>query len=82
MANVSRPIHLPAGPICNFCRAASWRWSDCSSFSPRLKWGALLFVVNQYETVIVTRFGKAIRTEKTPGLKMKLPFFDVAASFR
>ena len=23
-----------------------------------LKWGALLFIVHQYETVIVTRFGK------------------------
>ncbi|HEY0369438.1 MAG TPA: protease modulator HflC, partial [Chthoniobacterales bacterium] len=46
-----------------------------------LKWGALLFVVKQYETVIVTRFGKAIRTEKTPGLKMKLPFFDVVQRF-
>jgi membrane protease subunit HflC len=46
-----------------------------------LKWGALLFVVNQYETVIVTRFGKAIRTETTPGLKAKLPFFDVLHRF-
>ncbi|MEP7078488.1 MAG: protease modulator HflC [Chthoniobacterales bacterium] len=41
-----------------------------------LKWGAMLFVVHQYETVIVTRFGKAIRTEKTAGLKVKIPFID------
>ncbi len=41
-----------------------------------LKWGALLFVVHQYETVIITRFGKAIRTEKTPGLKVMVPFID------
>ena len=41
-----------------------------------LKWGALLFVVQQYETVIITRFGKAIRTERTPGLKLMLPFVD------
>ena len=41
-----------------------------------LKWGALLFVVHQYETVIITRFGKAIRTEQKPGLKVMVPFID------
>ena len=41
-----------------------------------MKWGALVFVVHQYETVIVTRFGKAVRTETTPGLKMLVPFID------
>src|SRR5450432_3760921 len=46
-----------------------------------LKWGAMLFVVSQYETAIVTRFGKVVRTETTPGLKMKLPFFDVLNRF-
>lgn len=45
------------------------------------KWGTLLFVVHQYETVIITRFGKAIRTETTPGLKLKLPIFDVLHRF-
>jgi len=45
------------------------------------KWGALLFIVHQYETVIITRFGKAIRTETTPGLKIKLPIFDVLHRF-
>ena len=41
-----------------------------------LKWGSMLFIVRQYEDAIVTRFGKAIRTVTTPGLKLKLPFFD------
>lgn len=41
-----------------------------------LKWGAMLYTVHQYETAIVTRFGKAIRTETTPGLKFKIPFID------
>jgi membrane protease subunit HflC len=45
------------------------------------KWGTLLFTVHQYETVIITRFGKAIRTETTPGLKFKLPWFDVLHRF-
>jgi membrane protease subunit HflC len=45
------------------------------------KWGTLLFIVHQYETVIITRFGKAIRTETTPGLKLKLPWFDVLHRF-
>ena len=46
-----------------------------------LKWGALLFTVHQYETAIVTRFGKAIRIEKTPGLKFKVPFIDAVHRF-
>src|SRR6187401_352105 len=46
-----------------------------------LKWGSMLFIVRQYETVIITRFGKAIRTETTPGLKAKLPFFDKIQRF-
>src|ERR1043166_4133248 len=41
-----------------------------------LKWGALLFVVRQYENVLITRFGKIVRTITTPGLKMKLPVID------
>jgi membrane protease subunit HflC len=45
------------------------------------KWGTLLFVVHQYETVIITRFGKAIRTDTTPGLKVKLPVLDVVHRF-
>jgi len=45
------------------------------------KWGTLLFIVHQYETVIITRFGKAIRTDTAPGLKLKLPVFDVVHRF-
>jgi membrane protease subunit HflC len=45
------------------------------------KWGALLFIVHQYETVIITRFGKAIRTETAPGLKLKLPVIDIVHRF-
>src|SRR3954463_11200901 len=46
-----------------------------------LKWGSMLFIVRQYEDAIVTRFGRAIRTETTPGLKVKLPFFDKVNRF-
>ncbi|HEX4639250.1 MAG TPA: protease modulator HflC [Chthoniobacterales bacterium] len=46
-----------------------------------LKWGAFLFTVHQYETVIVTRFGKIVRTLATPGLKTKLPVFDKVQRF-
>src|SRR6201989_293723 len=46
-----------------------------------LKWGALLFTVRQYETVIVTRFGKIVRTVPTPGLKLKLPVIDKVQRF-
>ncbi len=46
-----------------------------------LKWGALLFVVHQYETVIVTRFGKAVHVEQKPGLKFKIPFIDKIQRF-
>src|SRR5436853_1565352 len=41
-----------------------------------LKWGSMLFIVRQYEDAIVTRFGKAVRIVTSPGLKLKLPFFD------
>jgi len=46
-----------------------------------LKWGTLLFVVHQYETVIITRFGKIVRTITAPGLKMKLPLIDKVKRF-
>src|SRR4030095_12485616 len=45
------------------------------------KWGTLLFVVHQYETVIITRFGKIVRTITTPGLKLKLPVIDKLQRF-
>src|SRR6476469_9338953 len=46
-----------------------------------LKWGSMLFIVRQYEDVIVTRFGKAIRIVTNPGLKLKLPVIDVVHRF-
>src|SRR5256886_5165603 len=46
-----------------------------------LKWGTLLFVVPQYETVIITRFGKIVRTVTSPGLKIKLPVIDKMQRF-
>ena len=46
-----------------------------------LKWGTLLFVVPQYETVIITRFGKIVRVITTPGLKMKLPVIEKVQRF-
>src|SRR5436305_5221514 len=46
-----------------------------------LKWGTLLFTVQQYETVLVTRFGKVIRTITAPGLHAKLPVIDVLQRF-
>jgi membrane protease subunit HflC len=46
-----------------------------------LKLGTLLFVVPQYQTVIITRFGKIVRTITEPGLKMKLPLFDKVQRF-
>src|SRR4029450_9084000 len=45
------------------------------------KWGTLLFVVHQYETAIITRFGKIVRTITAPGLKMKLPLIDKLQRF-
>src|SRR5215217_1578897 len=45
------------------------------------KWGTLLFVVQQYENVIITRFGKIVRTITSPGLKMKLPIIDKIQRF-
>lgn len=80
MADVSQPIRLPAGPL-RFLQSWPMVLIGLLFIFTGLKWGALLFVVRQYETVIVTRFGKALRTETTPGLKMKLPFFDVVQRF-
>ena len=36
-----------------------------------LKWGSMLFIVRQYEDAIVTRFGKAIRTDNYPGIEVE-----------
>lgn len=45
-------------------------------FFTMIKWGAIVFTVHQYETVIVTRFGKVVRVEKEPGLRFKLPILE------
>jgi membrane protease subunit HflC len=42
---------------------------------------SVAFNVNQYEYAIVTRFGKAMRTEMTPGLKFKVPFIESVERF-
>jgi len=80
METTPQTIRLPTGPLAFL---QSWFMTLLGLFFvlTAVKWGALLFVVNQYETIIVTRFGKAIRTESTPGLKAKLPFFDVLHRF-
>src|SRR5947209_357372 len=80
MADVSQPLRLPAGPI-RFLQSWPMAILGLLFILTGLKWGALLFIVNQYETVIVTRFGKAVHTETTPRLKFKLPFFDVLHRF-
>src|SRR3954452_2377220 len=80
MANVSRPVRLPTRPL-QLLQSRFMVLIGIIFIFTALKWGALLFIVNQYETVIVTRFGKAIHTERTAGLKMKLPFFDVLHRF-
>ena len=46
-----------------------------------LKWGAFLFIVHQYENVVITRFGEIVRTVTTPGLKVKLPVLDKVHRF-
>src|SRR4030088_2879268 len=78
--NALQPNAFPTGPL-RFLQSRLMTVLGIVFILTAMKWGALLFVVNQYETVIITRFGKAIRTEKTPGLKAKLPFFDVLHRF-
>jgi modulator of FtsH protease HflC len=80
MAETPQSVRLPAGPL-RFLQSWPMVLIGLLFVFTGLKWGALLFVVKQYETVIVTRFGKAIHTETTPGLKVKLPFFDVLQRF-
>jgi membrane protease subunit HflC len=75
----NRPVASPA--VIRFLQSRTMTLLGLFFLLSAFKWGTLLFVVNQYETVIVTRFGKAIRTERTAGLKMKLPIFDVIHRF-
>ena len=80
MINVSNPPIASSGVV-RFLQSRTMTLLGLFFLLSAFKWGTLLFVVHQYETVIVTRFGKAIRTEATPGLKMKLPVFDVIHRF-
>jgi membrane protease subunit HflC len=66
--------------LCGFCRAGDVVLGILFILTA-LKVGTLLFVVPQYETVIITRFGKIVRTITTPGLKMKLPIIDKLQRF-
>lgn len=43
--------------------------------------GSGLFVMNEAEQAIVTRFGKPVRTITQPGLHLKLPFFEMVHTF-
>ena len=43
--------------------------------------GSALYTVDEIEQVVVTRFGNPIRTVKTAGLNVKVPFVDVANYF-
>src|SRR3954464_1471560 len=80
MADVSQPVRLPVGPL-RFLQSWPMALLGLLFVFTGLKWGALLYVVKQYESVIVTRFGKAIRTQTTPGLKIKMPWIDVLHRF-
>jgi modulator of FtsH protease HflC len=76
------PSNTPGLPtLIRFLQARSMSILGVLFILTAFKWGTLLFIVHQYETVIITRFGKAIRTETTPGLKMKLPVIDVLQRF-
>ena len=80
MNDAPQQIRLPTGPL-RFLQSPLMVLVGIFFIFTGLKWGALLYVVNQYESVVITRFGKAIRTVDTPGLKTKLPFFDVIHRF-
>ena len=80
MNDAPQQISLPTGPL-RFLQSPLMVLLGIFFIFTGLKWGALLYVVNQYESVVITRFGKAIRTVNTPGLKTKLPFFDVIHRF-
>jgi modulator of FtsH protease HflC len=70
----------PLGPI-TFLQSRTMAILGLIFILTGLKWGSMLFVVRQYEDVIVTRFGKAVRIVTEPGLKLKLPLFDKVNRF-
>ena len=74
-------VPRPAPRVVRFLQSRTMSVLGIFFLLTAFKWGTLLFVVHQYETVIITRFGKAVRTETTPGLKMKLPVIDVLHRF-
>jgi membrane protease subunit HflC len=74
-----RPAALPA--IVRFLQSRLMSILGVIFILTALKWGTLLFVVHQYETVIITRFGKIVRTVANPGLKIKLPVIDKVQRF-
>jgi membrane protease subunit HflC len=78
---IDLPKSHPAVPLIRFLQSNVMAIAGIAVLFVALKWGAFVFVVHQYETAIVTRFGKAIRTETTPGLKLKIPFIDKVNRF-
>ena len=40
-----------------------------------------VFIVDETNTAIVTRFGEPIKTSTTPGLNFKIPFMDQVRKF-
>jgi modulator of FtsH protease HflC len=80
MINVSSTPSAGSAVV-RFLQSRGMMWLGLFFLLTAMKWGTLLFVVRQYETVIITRFGKIVRTETNPGLKMKLPVIDVLHRF-
>ena len=80
MANLTNPNPGASGLI-GFLQSRVMALLGLFFVISAFKWGTFLFTVQQYETVIITRFGKAVRTETTPGLKFKLPMIDVIHRF-
>ena len=81
MATIYRP-HFFSPALLASCRIRRSLSSALIFLLTALKWGALLFTVHQYETAIVTRFGKAVRVEKNTGLEIqRFPFIDSVDCF-
>src|SRR5436853_824579 len=74
-----RPAAVSA--IVRFCRGRFISFLGMLFILTSFKWGTLLFIVHQYETVIITRFGKIVRSITAPGLKIKLPVIDKVQRF-
>src|SRR5438045_8351345 len=81
MANISSTPPPVGAAVLQFLQSRTLALLGLLCLITAMKWGTLLFTVRQYETVIITRFGKIIRTETAPGWKMKLPVVDVLHRF-